>query len=140
LEAAHAAPKRQAADAGVADDSDGAGESVFLCGAVQLLEERAPFNARDPLRGVDLHGAHPREVDDHAVVACGEAGHAVATAADRDDEVVLACETDRRDDVLDPRAPRDKRRAPVCDRVPNDPACVVLAIARLDELSSEFFS
>jgi hypothetical protein len=140
LEAAHAASERQAADACVADDSDRAAEAVFLRGSVQLLEERAAFHFRDPLGWIDFYRAHAREIDHHAAVAGRESGHAVAATADRDDKVVLARETHRHDDILDTRAPRDKRRAPVGDRVPDDPACVVVAIARLDELSAEFLS
>src|SRR5207245_9765519 len=53
-----------------------------------------------------------------AAVARRETGDAVAPAADRNDEIVLAGEADRRDDVLDTGAPRDERGMAVGHRVP----------------------
>src|SRR5207245_1902260 len=124
-------------DPGVTDDADRARESVFLRGAVELLEKGATLDSRGPARWVDLDGPHAREIDDHAAVARRETGDAVAPAADRNDEIVLAGEADRRDDVLDTGAPRDERGMAVGHRVPDDAAGVALTIARLDQLAAK---
>src|SRR4029453_15947731 len=44
LQATHPASEREAADAGVADDPDGAGEAVLLRRGVELLEEAPAFH------------------------------------------------------------------------------------------------
>src|SRR5207244_11692235 len=78
-----------------------------------------------------------REMEDTAAVPRRKAGDAVAPTADHDDEIVLAGEVDRRDDVLDTSAPLDERGMAVGHRVPDDAAGVVLAIARLDQLAAK---
>ena len=137
LEAAHAASEREPRDPGVTDDADRTRESVLVRSAVELLEQRASLHSRDPLSWIDLDGPHAREIDDNAAVARRKAGDAVAPTADHDDEIVLAGEVDRRDDVLDTSAPRDERGMAVGHRVPDDAAGVVLAIAGLDQLAAK---
>src|SRR5439155_19145557 len=137
LKAAHAASEREPRDAGVPDDADRTREAVLLRGAVELLEKSAALDSRGPPRWIYFNRPHARQIDDHAAVARREAGDAVAPAADRNDEIVLAGEADRCDDVLDTSAPRDERRMAVGHRVPDDAAGVVLAIARLDQLAAK---
>src|SRR5438876_2459450 len=137
LEAAHAASEREPRDPGVTDDADRTRESVLVRSAVELLEQRASLHSRDPLSWIDLDGPHAREIDDNAAVARREAGDALAPAANRNDEIVLAGEADRRDDVHDTSAPRDERGMAVGHRVPDDAAGVVLAIAGLDQLAAK---
>ena len=59
-----------------------------------------PPHAGDALLGIDLDAAQPREVDDDPVVAGREARDAVAAAPDGDDQVLLAGEAERGDDVV----------------------------------------
>jgi hypothetical protein len=121
----------------VSDDSHRARQPVFLRSAVQLLEESAALDLSGPVGGIDSDFSHPRQVDDHAAVARREARDTVPTAADRDDEIVLAREAHRRDDVLDTPAARDDRWIPVGDRVPHRTRAVVLSVARKDQLALE---
>ena len=105
--------------------------------AQRVIEKGAALDSCYPLRWIDLDGPHAREIDDNAAVARPEAGDAVAPAANRNDEIVLAGEADRRDDVHDTSAPRDEREMAVGHCVPDDAAGVVLAIAGLDQLAAK---
>ena len=72
---------------------------------------RAPPSTRAVCAtGIDADAAHPREVDDEAVVDGAEARRAVAAAADRDVEALVAAEADGRDDVGDVGGTDDQRR------------------------------
>ena len=83
LEPADAPAERQAGDAGVPDGPDWADESMRLGLAVEFAEVRPAIRACEAAVRVDRDAAHPRQVDDDAVIAGGEAGDAVASAADR---------------------------------------------------------
>ena len=137
LEAAHAAAERQTADAGVSHDADRAREPVLLRGAVELLEKRSALDSRGPLCWIYLDRSHPRKVDHDAGVARGEAGNAMAAAPHGDDEIVLSREAHRGDDILDPRAARDKCGIAVGDGVPNGSARVVITVAGQDQLAAK---
>ena len=130
LEAADSPTERQPGDAGMADDADRADEAVRLRGDVELAEERAAVRAGDPGPRIDLDAAHLRQVDDEAAVRALEPGGGVATGLDRDLEVVLASEGDRRGDLLASTRPGDDRRPPIVDRVPETARLVVGRVAR----------
>src|SRR5437870_507380 len=115
-------------------------EAVFLRGAVELLEKGAALDSCYPLRWIYFNRPHARQIDDHATVARREAGDAVAPTADRNDEIVLAGEADRCDDVLDTSAPRNERGIAIGDRVPDDAPRVVFAVGGQDQLPAEFLT
>ena len=137
LQPAHAAAEREAGNARVGDDADRADELVRLRRVVELGEQRAAADARDAPLGIDVGAAHPREVDHDAVVAGREAGDAVAAAPDGDDELLLAGEAERRDDILVPRRPHDQRRPAIDHAVPDRARGVVARVAGADDLARE---
>ena len=136
LEAADSPAEGQPGDAGVADDPDRAHEAMRLRGDVELAEEGAAVRAGDPGPRIDLDAAHVREVDDEAAVAAGQPACGVTAGLDRDLEVVLAREGDRRRDLL--RVPRasDDRRPPIMDRVPEAARLVVACIVWGDDVAA----
>ena len=109
-EVAVPAAERQARDAGRGDDPAGHGEPVLVRGGVDLAPEAAAADADGSCLGIDGDRLQQREIADDAVVDAAEAAAVVAAAADRERQVVLARERDRRRDVLGARAPRDQRR------------------------------
>ena len=89
-----------------------------------------------PLR-VDLHAAHLREIDHHAVVADGVPGDVVAATADRNRQVMLACERDGRDDIVCAAAADDLGGAPVDHAVPDGASVVVGLVAGGEDVSPD---
>jgi hypothetical protein len=99
LEPAVAAAEGEPGDPGVGDLAAGDGEPVFLGRGVQLGPDDPGPGRRRPGVRVDGDALHRAKVHDEAVVADGQAGDAVAAAADRDRQAVAAGERDGRDDV-----------------------------------------
>ena len=87
--------------------------------------------------GSTVHASHPGEVDHDAVIARREARDAVAAAPDGDEQILLAGEPKRRDDVIDVRRSDDQRRVPVDEPVPHDARGVVARVAGTDDLAVE---
>jgi hypothetical protein len=137
LEPPHAAAEREAGDARVRDDTDRADEPDRLRLTVELAEERAAVHPGRALGGVDAHAVHPRQVDHDPVVAGREAGDAVAAAADRDRELLLAGEADRSGDVGCARGAGDELRVAVDHPVPDDACLVVAGVVAADDLPGE---
>ncbi len=98
---ADAAAEGEAGDAGVGDDPADRREPEELRLAVELAPEHAGLGARGARRGVDSDPLHRREVDHEAAVADGVTADVVAAAADGDEQVMLAREADRGEDVGD---------------------------------------
>src|SRR4051794_17637828 len=107
LESPHATAQREPGDAGVTDHAHWADETHRHRRAIELREERSAVGTRGPLARVDRDTAHGRKVDDYPVVTGRETGQAVAAAANRDRQVVLAAETQRRDDLVRVGGPDD---------------------------------
>src|SRR3546814_4060961 len=118
---ADATAKGQPGDPGVAHDSAGGGQTVRLRLVVDVTPQRATLHPGPAVRGIDPHGPHRREVDDHSVVAGGGARHVVAAAPDCDLQIVVAGETPRRDPVGAPDASSDQSRWPANCTLPDCP-------------------
>ena len=137
LESAHAAAERQPRNPGVRHDPDGADEAVLLRRVVEVAEERAAADAGNPTLRVNLNAPHAGEVDHDPVVAGREPRNAVAAAANRNHELLLARESKCRDDVVDARRPNDERGPPVGHPVPDRACSVVPGVVREDDLAAE---
>ena len=85
---------------------------------IEIAKRGAALDADGALRGIDMDGAHPRKVDDDAIVAKGTAADVVTSASDGGEQAVLAREVDGGDDVGESRAAGDERRPFVHARVP----------------------
>jgi hypothetical protein len=88
-------------------------------------------------RGVDVHGAHQRKVDDHAVVADRTACHLVSAASDAHDRAVLTSYPYRLNDVGDICAACDYGRSAVDEPVPDSTRCVVGGMVPIDRFASQ---
>jgi hypothetical protein len=131
-----AATQGQTGDAGLGHDPAGDDEAEGLGFAVEVGPERAALHSGDPCVGIDLDAAHPRQIDDHPVVAAGMAGDRMTAAADRDQQVMLAREVDGIDDIRRAGAPDDQCRTPPMHGVV-DGSLGICRIRRLQHLSTD---
>ena len=137
LEPPHATAEGQARDPCVTDDTDGTDEAVLLGSHVELAEERPAVDPRGPASGIDGHATHAGHVDDEPTISCRMARRAVAARPDRELQVVLAGEANRRCHLpMGPR-PNEDRRSPIVHGVPQPAGFVVLAVRRRDDLALE---
>ena len=137
LQPPDAAAERQAGDACVADRSDRTDEAMRLGPLIQLREQCPTVGAGHP--GDRVHGdaTHLGQIDDEPVVAGGVARDAVAAASDRDQEVRLSPEFDRRGDIDDVDWSNHESRPTVEQGAPDAPRRVVLSVARSDDRTTE---
>jgi hypothetical protein len=131
------AAEGQATHAGVGDVPGRAGQPERLGLAVELPEQGSAVGHGHPAGRVDPDPAHRRQVDHDAAVAGREPRVAVAAAAHRDQQVLVAGEAHGRDHVLDVAAAGDHRRAGVGGGVPDDPGPVVAGVAGEHDLAAE---
>ena len=134
---AEPASQRQPGDAGMANGAVGTDQAVALGGGVESLEQGPGLHGGDPPVGLDGHLLHRTEIDHHAVVTGGEPRVAVAAAADRHHQVLVAGEPQGGDDVGGRGAAGDQCRAPVGGGVPHPPRLVVAGVTRSDQTASE---
>ena len=99
-------------------------------------ELRAAFDPGGAGHRVDADPVHRREIDDQPVVDSAQPRAVVAAAADGHEDVVVAGEVDRGDDVGDVRALGDEGRVLVDHRVVDRAGLVVAGIAGLDEIAA----
>ena len=97
----------------------------------------ARLDAGDPRLGVDADALHLREVDDDGVVDHAEVGEAVAAAAHRQRQGVVAGEVDRRRDVVGVRRAHDRQRAAVDGEVEDAARLVVVGVVGGDEPAAQ---
>jgi len=107
---ADATAKGEPGDASVADEAPGHRQPVGLGGGVELGPGRAAPARRTLHVGVDMDGLHRREVDHQAAVAERVAGVVVATAPDRDFQIMFLGECQRGGNVAGGAAAHDHRR------------------------------
>src|SRR5262249_10805314 len=86
---------------------------------------------------IDPHARHGRKIDDDPAVADGRARDVVAASSDRDDELVLARESDCSPDIGDAGTARDEGRPAVDRAIPDAPVGVVGGVAGTDERPPE---
>ena len=111
----------------------GRGQAEGLGLVVEVPPRAAALGAGRAGDRVHAHTRHPRQVDHHATVADGKARHAMATPADRHDQVMGPGEGDRRDDVGDAGAADNQRGAPVDHAIMNAAGAVVVGIAGTEQ-------
>jgi hypothetical protein len=137
LQPSDAAPERQPTDAGVPHGSHGAHEAVLLGRSIQVHQERPAVRASRSRRWIHGRTAHPRQVDDQAVVAGREAVDAVAAAANGDHEVRVPAEPHRCSYVLGVDGSHDQRRPAIDEGAPEPARVVVPGVGRGDDLAPE---
>ncbi len=117
--------------------SAGGGQAVCLRLVVDVAPQRTALHPGPAAGGIDPHGPHRRQVDDHPVVANGGARHVVASAPYGDLKIVVAGETHGRHHVDGPDASGDQVRAPVDGTVPDCTGDVVVGVVGTDQPASE---
>jgi hypothetical protein len=108
LEKADPAAQRKAPHARVAEDTASHREAVSLRGRVQFGPGRSAVDARSTRFRIDLHAAHPPQVDDQAAFDDAVPGDAVATASHGEPQFQLTREVDRLGDAGRRRWQRDE--------------------------------
>jgi hypothetical protein len=83
--------------------------------------------------GIDAHAGHQGEVDHETIVADPQTSTIVATAANGDEQVVLATETDSRDHIRYIRTTCDQAGVAVNHGIVDLASGVIALIVRLDE-------
>ena len=96
---AAAAAERETGDAGRRNDARRNCEAECMRGMIHVALRAAGFDANRARRRVDANSLEPTEIDHDAAVAAAETGAVVAAAANRDEQIVIAREIHRRDDV-----------------------------------------
>jgi len=96
---AEAAAQREAGDAGGRIDAERGDEAELLRLLVEVRERGAGLDASRGGRRVDPHRPHQGQVDEEAAVADRIAGDVVAAAAHGNEQLFVAREIDRVDDV-----------------------------------------
>src|SRR5262249_1779781 len=97
-------------------------------------------SALDPggaLLRIDVDPIQHAQIGDDAGVDDGGSGHPVATAVDRERDVLLPGDVHGGDDVVPARAPRDQRGPAIDHRVEDAPQFVVRGVFGVDELAGE---
>src|SRR4029077_2312506 len=105
--------------------------------AVELAPEHAGPSAGGTRRRIDSSSLHRREVDHEPAVTERVAADAVATGAHANQEITLACEVDRGDDVGDACAAGDAGWAAVDRAVPDRAGLVVAFVFGADHRAGD---
>src|SRR5439155_10409200 len=101
----------QAGDAGCGDNTAGGRQAVSRGGPVVLVPAQPSLGPHAPSGRIDMNALHGLGVDHEATVGHSAPRHIVATAADRDLQVVLSRELHGIRDVGGVLAPDDDGRA-----------------------------
>src|SRR6185436_16543012 len=94
-----AAPEREPRNAGRRDHAAGRREPERLRLVIEVAPERAALGTNRPSSRIDVHAAHPAQVDDKAIVADGMSGNAVSASAYGNEQAVTRREVDGRDGI-----------------------------------------
>ncbi len=129
----HAAAERQTSDAGGRDDAGRYGEPEGVRGVVHVAPGAAAAHANGPRRRIDMDVVDRGKIDDQAIVADTQAAGVVASAANRNLQILLPPETNGGDDVGHVRALCDQARLAADHGVVDLARLVVPRVSRLDQ-------
>jgi hypothetical protein len=104
---------------------------------IELGPEDASFSPRRPRDGIDPDPFHEGEIEHQPTVTDGITRHVVSPTADGEDELVLAGEGDRGNDIRNTGRAHDQRRVAVDHRIPEPTDGVVVRVARLEESTAQ---
>ena len=131
------ATEREAGDAGCRHDTAGRRQAISRGSPVVLVPAQPSLGPHAPSGRVDMNALHGLGVDHEATVGHSAPRHVVATAADRDLQVVLSRELHRIRDVGGVLAPDDDGRALVDHAVVDLTHRVVGSIDRSEGLTRD---
>ena len=129
------ASERQPRNTGRRDDP-ACGRQSERVGRIVEISPRGPALGASRLRAcIDVDAAHPRQIRDDPIVDGAEARDAVPPAADREGQIVVTREVDRRHDVVRVDAANDGARPAVDHRVVHRSGLVVALVGRSHDLT-----
>ena len=100
---------------------------ISLALAIEFSPGRAALHQGRLPAGIDLNLPHQREIDHHRAVGYGLSGNAVAAAADRSGNPLLAGEANGLNHIGDARGAHDDGRLAVDHAVPHPASRIILA-------------
>src|SRR4029077_10270324 len=104
---------------------------------IELAPDHTALGPPGPRGRIHPDAFHQGQIDDHAAIVGAVPRRAVAAPADRQFELVRACETNRLLHVGDAGASRDERRSAVDVAVPDAPGLVVAGMIALYQFTAE---
>src|SRR5215208_7941672 len=104
---------------------------------IDIAPQRAAAGDAGFLFGIDAHVAHRGKIDHQSAVADAEAAGVMTPAANRNDQLVVACEIYRSNDVSHVGAARDQFWTAIDHAVVDLASLVVTRIARGNEAASQ---
>src|SRR6266545_961137 len=105
--------QRQPGDAGGGDNATGNRQPEGLRLAVDIPPGRPTLHAHSPSAGIDPHATHRRQIQHQPVIADAVTGDAMPPGAHRRQQLLLAGQVDRVDDVGGARALHDQARTAI---------------------------
>src|SRR5207253_5583605 len=117
-------------DPGARDGAAGGGQAVCLALEIEIRVVASGVRIGYSSLGIDTYRAKARQVDQHPVVAERVSGDVVASAANRNQEIVLAREANRLHHVAGAQRLDDDTRPPVDHAVEDAASPVIRRIAR----------
>jgi hypothetical protein len=106
--------------------------------SIKVAKSRSALHSNSPGCIIYENGPHSGEVYHQTVVTERTAAYIVPTATNRRQQIIRACESDRRNHISHARAPSDHPRMFADARVPNLTGLVVADIRRLEDLPVKY--
>ncbi len=104
---------------------------------VDVAGDAAGADPHRPLRRVDAHALHHRQIDNQPIIDAGEARPIVGAAANGDGKLAVPAEIHRRDHIGDVGAAGDQQRPLVDHRVVELSRLVVIRMVAPDDRAAK---
>src|SRR5262249_51657548 len=127
----------EARDTGGRDDAKGHGQPERVRGVIDVARRAASIHPNGSRCRIHAYTFHHREVNHQSVGAAAEPGAVVAAAGDRDEEILVAAEVHRGDDVGDVHAARNQPQPLVDHAVVKSTGSVIVSITWTDGSSAK---
>jgi hypothetical protein len=127
---AEATAKREAGDAGRRIDPKRRGQPKRLRLFVEVRQRSAGLDPSGAGRRIDPHRFHQGEINEETAVAHRIARDVMAAAAHRNEQLFIARELDRIDDIRGPKAPHHQAGPSIDHGVPDGAGGVVAILSR----------
>jgi hypothetical protein len=101
--------------------------------AVHISQGGTALDSHGSPGRVHMDAPHSRKVDNQSIVAERSSAHVVAATSDRHEDVVIARELHRSDNICGATALQDRARMLVHESIPNMSGLLVISVARLDQ-------
>src|SRR5262245_55153529 len=106
-------------------------------GVIDIARRAARVDPNGFARRIHAHALRHRKINHPPVVAAAEPGAIVATAADREEETLIAAEVHRRDDIGDVHAARNKEWPLVDHAIVQFAGLLVPRVVSEDQLTAQ---